>query len=56
MDRVERGVAIDAEPEPEEPLVPTFGLDDWREVAEFLTVVMVVVVLAAATSVILVPA
>ena len=56
MDRIERGVGIEVGPESEEPFAPAFGLDDRREVVEFLLVLVVVVVLAAATSVTLVPA
>lgn len=56
MDRVERGVAVEAEPEPEEPFAPTFGLESGREIVELLTILVIVVVLAAATSVVLVPA
>lgn len=55
MDRVERGVSVEVEPD-EEPFVPAFGPEVRREIVELLTILVVVVVLAAATSVVLVPA
>lgn len=56
MDRVERGVAVEAESDAEEPFAPTFGLGARREIVEFLTLLVIVLVLAAATSVVLLPA
>lgn len=56
MDRVERGLAVDPKSESEEPFGATIGLDDWRSAVEFLTVLVMVMVLAAATSVVLLPA
>ena len=56
MDRVERGLAVEPEPESEEPFGSALGLEGRREVAEFLAVLVVVMALAAATSVVLVPA
>jgi len=56
MDSVEHGVAVETDPEPEEPLGAEFGLDSRRDVVEFLAVLVVVMTLAATTSVLLVPA
>ncbi|MEF8868691.1 MAG: hypothetical protein V5A85_09245 [Haloarculaceae archaeon] len=56
MDRLEHGVAVEPEPEAEEPLGADFGLDSRRAVVEFLAVLVVVMTLAATTSVLLVPA
>jgi hypothetical protein len=56
MDRVERGVAVEAEPELEEALDSTLGFDSRRELVEFVTVLLLVMALAAATSVVLLPA
>jgi hypothetical protein len=56
MDRLEHGVAVEPEPEAEEPLGTEFGLDSRRAVVEFLAVLVVVMTLAATTSVLLVPA
>lgn len=56
MDRLEHGVAVEPEPEAEEPLGAEFGLDSRRAVVEFLAVLVVVMTLAATTSVLLVPA
>lgn len=56
MDRVERGLAAEPEPESEEPFGSALGLENRRAVVEFLAVLVVVMVLAAATSVVLVPA
>lgn len=57
MDRVERGMSVETETESDEPfgLAPGFGLDSRRVIVEFLTVLALVIVLAAATSVALLP-
>ena len=49
---------VETEPESDEPfgLAPGFGLDSRRAVVEFLTVLALVIALAAATSVALLPA
>ena len=56
MDRVERGVAVEAEPEFEEAFDSALGFDSRRELVEFVTVLLLVMVLAAATSVVFLPA
>jgi hypothetical protein len=55
MDSVERGVTVEAEPELEEALDSTLGFDSRRELVEFVTVVLLVMAIAAATSVVLLP-
>jgi hypothetical protein len=56
MDPVESGVAVEPEPEGEELFGPVLGLESRRAVVEFLTVLLSVMALAAATSVVLLPA
>jgi len=56
MDRVEHGVSVESDGGLDESFVDSLGLEGRREVVEFLTVLVLVVVLAAATSVVLVPA
>lgn len=56
MDGVEHGVPVESEPEADEPFDLGAGFDSRRAVVEFLTVLALVMVLAAATSVVLVPA
>ena len=56
MDRVEAGLAVEPERESEESFGSALGLEDRRAVVEFLAVLVVVMVLAAVTSVVLVPA
>ena len=56
MDRVERGVSVEPESEADESFELGPGFDSRRAVAEFLAVLALVMVLAAATSVVLVPA
>lgn len=56
MDRIEHGTAVEAEQGLEGSFAAAFGLEGRRAVVEFLTVLAMVVVLALATSVVLVPA
>jgi hypothetical protein len=56
MNGVEGGLAVESDPEPEESFGSAFGFEDRRAVVEFLAVIVVVIALAAATSVVLVPA
>lgn len=56
MDRVERGLPVDPESEADESFDLGSGFDSRRALVEFLTVLALVMVLAAATSVVLVPA
>lgn len=56
MGRIEHGVTVEAEREPEEPFDAGFGFDSWRELAGFLAVLVLVMAFAAATSVVLLPA
>ena len=56
MDRIEHGAAAEAEQGLEGSFATAFGLEGRRAVVEFLTVLALVIVLALATSVLLVPA
>lgn len=56
MDGVEDWLAVESNPESEESFGSAFGFEDRRAVVEFLAVLVVVIALAAATSVVLVPA
>ena len=56
MDRVERGVGVEPDPDIDEAFDIGSGFDSRRAVVEFIAVLALVMVLAAATSVVLVPA
>jgi hypothetical protein len=56
MSRVEHGVTVEADRDPEESLDSGLGFDSRRELAGFLAVLVLVVALAAATTVVLLPA
>lgn len=56
MDRVDAGVAGETERAPEEPLDAGIVLEGWQDAVGFLVTVLLVILLAAATSVVLLPA
>lgn len=56
MSRVEHAVAVEAERDAEESLDSGVGFDSRRELVGFLAVLLLVIALAAATTVVLLPA